>query len=88
MDIHDLSFLLHVNYMAAGKAPNVTGRHLVQLRHRGNRGGFSCCQLKVESTALGIFLLHPELLPLPLETGNSDSFRNIKKNKEKVKNRF
>jgi hypothetical protein len=79
MDIHYLSFLLHVNYMAAGKAPNVTGRHLVQLRHPANRGGFSCCQLKVESTALGIFLLHPELLPLPLETGNSNSFNNKKK---------
>jgi hypothetical protein len=61
--------------MAAGEAQYVIGWRVVQLFYDVNNGKFSCCHENTESTTLATIQWHKEVLPPPLETGESTTFK-------------
>jgi hypothetical protein len=68
--------------MAVGVALDVPGRQLVQVFHHNSTGGFPRLQVAFE-----IWKVRQQLLQLLL-ADREGQYNQLKKNKEKVKNRF
>jgi hypothetical protein len=72
--------------MAAVSLDKICKKLVVQLFHGGNTGGFPSSLCREESAAQAFFLLHLELLPPPMETG--EKYIQPIRNSEKAKIRF